>query len=542
MPKYLTSILLLILLSFFTVQGQQNDSFFRLKQAIDSSSIYDSKKLVQIEKLKERLYGLSSNNFIDRYNVNQQLFEQYVVYQKDSAFHYALNTKSLADSLKNKQFQNKAFINLADICISGGMYKEGIDYLKIIDTTNIINENASLYFGLMGRCYSDMAEYSNIPYFSEEYNLLAKKFRNKAVELTQNGTFYNSFLIAFNKYKEGDLLGSVSDFELLSKRDISPRDFALVSYMLGEIYEIKGQYELAINHFTNATLQDIKTSTKESLAMIRLSDLLFKKGNLLNASIIINKAYNDAQFYGAQQRKLQIGAILPLIENEIVKNIEREKKRLYWQYIVATSFLVITIFFTIIIFIQFKRLKKAKNLISKAHAELQKTNKEISFVNKRLNEANKIKEEYIGFFFTEYDEIFEKFNELTSTIEYDISEENYEKVSFHLSRYNLKKEKEKLLRNFDTAFMNLFPNFIQEFNSLMKEGKEIKLKDNQILTKELRIFALIKLGITHNDKIAQILGYSVNSIYAYKTKIRNQSTIANENFDLKLIENTSIRA
>jgi hypothetical protein len=542
MPNFLKSMLLLFLLSFFTAQGQQNDLFLRLKQVIDSSSIYDSKKLILIEKLKTRLDGLSTDSLLERYNVNQQLFEQYLVYQKDSAFQYALKIKNIADTLGNKQLQNKAFINLADICISGGMYKEGIDYLKFVDTINITDDRASLFYGLMGRCYSDMAEYSNIPFFSEKYNLLAKKYRNKAVELTEKGTFYNDFLLAFNKFKDGDLSSAISRFELLSNTNISPRDFALVSYMLGEIYEIKGQLDLAIKYFTSATIQDVKTSTKESLAMIRLSELLFKRGNLLDASVIINKAYNDAQFYGAQQRKLQIGAILPLIENEIVKNIESEKKRLYWQYILSTSFLVIVVFFTVIIFLQVKRLKKAKVLISKAHTELQKSNNKLVKINKRLNEANKIKEEYLGFFFTEYDEIFEKFNELTLNIDNDLSDENYDKVRYHLSRYHLKKEKEKLLRNFDTAFMNLFPNFIQEFNSLMKDGKKIKLKDNQILTKELRIFALIKLGITHNDKIAQILGYSVNSIYAYKTKIRNQSIIENENFDLKLIENTSIRA
>jgi hypothetical protein len=122
-----------------------------------------------------------------------------------------------------------------------------------------------------------------------------------------------------------------------------------------------------------------------------------------------------------------------------------------------------------------------------------------------------------------------------------IDEENYEKVKHTISSYNLKREKEKLLENFDTAFINLFPNFIHEFNLLMKEEHKIKLSKEQFLTKELRIYALIRLGITHNEIIAQILGYSINSIYAYKTKIRNNSVINKDDFDQKLLKNTTLK-
>lgn len=174
--------------------------------------------------------------------------------------------------------------------------------------------------------------------------------------------------------------------------------------------------------------------------------------------------------------------------------------------------------------------------------QIKARNIEIKLGNIQLFEANKIKEEYLGFFFTEYDDIFEKFNEVKLKIDRDLIEENYSKAKFHLSKYNLKKEKEKLLNNFDTAFINLFPNFINEFNALMKEDCKVKIKEYQILNKELRIFALIRLGINHNEKIAQILGYSVNSIYAYKSSVRNKSIVKNENFENTLRKNTSIAA
>ncbi|NJW54831.1 DUF6377 domain-containing protein, partial [Salinimicrobium oceani] len=138
-------------------------------------------------------------------------------------------------------------------------------------------------------------------------------------------------------------------------------------------------------------------------------------------------------------------------------------------------------------------------------------------------------------------DIFEKFREFKSKVENAVEDGKLEKIKYLLGNYDLKKEKEKLLQNFDEAFIKLFPNFIEEFNSLLRPEEQIKVKKGKILNKELRIFALIRLGITHNEIIAQILGYSVNSIYAYKTKLRNKSWLEKRDFDQELYEKTTLK-
>jgi len=550
----LTMLLLFLVFMPQSFYGQQAELLKKLDQVIDSSRVYDASKIKTINSLQSQLRKTSNDQY-RQLELNQKLFDQYVVFKRDSAFNYALRIKSLAEGLNDKSGLIKANINLANISVSAGMYKEGLDYLFLIKPEEINNENGSMYYGLLGRCYSDMAEYSSIPFFSQKYNKLAKDCRVKALKLAAPGTFFNSFLNFFNQYKNGNLKSAALGFQAMLNTNISDRDKALLNYMLGEIYRESHKMDLAIDYYSRAAIADVQISTKESLALIKLSELLFRKKDLQSASALVKKAYDDALFYGAQQRKLQVGAILPLIEQEILENIEREKKRLYFQYIAAIVFSIVVICFLILTFIQFKKIQKAKKIIANAHSDLQKVNKQlvvvneqiqarnhqIESINNRLFEANKINEEYIGFFFTEYDDIFEKFNEFTSHIEKDIDSGDYAKAKYRVSRYDLKKEKDKLLNNFDTAFINLFPGFIDEFNSLMKPGEQIKLKENQILNKELRIFALIRLGIKHNEKIAQILGYSVNSIYAYKTKIRNKSIIENDDFDKKLLLNTSIK-
>lgn len=554
----LKKLKIFIVLCFLTTTigiSQEKNIFKNLNQIIKNSSKYDQEKRFEIDSIRNILKNTKKSDLLVRYKLNEQMFYQFKFFKRDSAFYYGIKSKNLALEINDKSLIANAKMNLADICVSSGMYKEALDFLEPLKQNETTENYGALYYGILGRCYGDMAEYCNIPYFQKEYNDLARKYRVKALSLTEESDFFHFFLKAFNKSKINQLNEAVAEFDILLKGNYKSHDKALVHYMLGDIYQKLGNNDKAIIHFTDAVISDIKTSTKESLAIIKLSELLFKKGDLQNASILIQKANEDAFFYGAQQRKIQVGAILPLVEQEILQIVEKERQRIYWQYIIVSSFLVLAVFFGIIIYLQFRKLNKAKKIIANAHQNLESINTqlrkvnekiklkniEIKEVNKQLLEANKIKEEYLGLFFTQYDAIFEKFNSFMINIKKHIDEGNYEKVKRNISSYDLKREKEKLLENFDTAFMNLFPNFINEFNSLMKDEYKIKLNKEQLLTKELRIYALIRLGITQNEIIAQILGYSVNSIYAYKTKIRNNSIINKDNFDQKLLKNTTLK-
>lgn len=547
---------LLMFLSFIPFQlTAQTKIPDELKNVIDSTFYYDRIKSAEIGKHKSELKNIPENEPEKLFGSTQQLYEDYKVFKSDSAYYYGLQTKKYAEAMQSEAYMSKAYLNLADICISVGMYNEALSYLSNVKIEALKSEDEVLYYGIYGRCYSDMAEYSSLPNYSKYYLSKAKTFREKSLNLTEPGSFFNLFMLAYNEYMNGKYDLAVNHLNSILKFDLDLRSYALTHFVLGEIYRRKNQPGLAEHHYTIAVIADIKTSTKESLALIKLSELLFAKKDLEVASFLIEKANDDAKFYGAQQRKLQVGAILPLIEEEILSNIQKEKERLYWQYVGTIVFTGILIIFISIIVIQVKRLQKARRIIDKSHSKLKEINKELMAVNRQmklrneeiekinahLSESNTIKEEYLGFFFSEYENILEKFNELAEETQKDLSSENYTKALYRLSRYDLKKEKEKLLHNFDTAFISLFPNFIEEFNSLMKEGCITTLKEGQILNKELRIFALIRLGIKHNEKIAQILGYSVNSIYAYKTKIRNNSILKNEDFDQKLLDNTSIK-
>lgn len=531
----------------------QEDILEELKEEIEKASIYDQRKIDRIDSLREKLSNMADLRL--RYQLNRKLFEEYQVFRRDSAFAYGIQTRKLAEQLEDTALTANAVFSLADISVSSGMYNEALEFMEIINPEDIPQHMRSLYFGLLGRCYGEMAEYTNLPYFSSEYREMARQYRQNALRLTDDGTFFNSFLKGFMSFQEGEDQRALAIFNGLLKNELNFREAALVHFMLGSIYMEEMQNEEAITHLARSAIFDIRTSTKENLSMLRLAELMFRRDDIRNASIFIKKANADARFYGAQQRKISVGAILPLIEEKIVQRIERQRERLYWQNIFMGVLLIFLMGLALVIYSQVNKLKKAKKIITEAHEKLQQTNKQIIAVNDKVRttnaelikvnnqllEANKIKEEYIGFFFTQDADIFEKFRSFKIGVEKSLEADNYEKAKYLVSNYDLKKEKQKLLEDFDEAFIKLFPNFIEEFNSLLKPDEKIKIKKGQILNKELRIFALIRLGINHNEIIAQILGYSVNSIYAYKTKIRKKSLVDTRDFDDKLLNNTTLK-
>lgn len=549
------TLLLLIIGQPVSTWAQDENAVDEVFQALEAAPDLDKEKWQHIDSLRKLLNNTRESDLKKRYSLNRLLFEAYQVFKQDSAFNHGIQARNLAKELDSHLLLAESNLNLAKVNISAGMYKEGLEFLESIDPKTIPANTRSDYYALIGRYYNELADYSNLSYYSKRYNRLGVKYRKLALSLAKEGTFQALFLEGVIKYDKRELVDALAVLKPLLERNLNYRQTAWVNSVLGYTYEELGQREKAITHFSKAAVADISSSTKETVATTALAKLLYKKGQTQEASIFIQKALEDAEFFGAQQRKLAIGAILPLIEEQIIGQIQDQKQRLYRQNIIMTFLLVFLVGLAFAIYLQVKKLKKAKKIISHGHEQLQEINKQVLLVNEQVEdknlelndlnnqlwEANKIKEEYIGLFFMHDAKIFEKFKEFKNRIEKELAEENVEKLKFSVKNLDLKREKEKLLKNFDEAFIKLFPNFVEEFNSLLKPEEKIKLKKGQFLNKELRIFALMRLGIKQHEIIAQILGFNVNSVYTYKTKVRRKSFLESKDFDQKLAEKTTLR-
>ncbi len=534
MRKYFIELFLfIVLLSTTNLYGQatSDSSLSELNNTIEKSPEYDAEKLKAIKQLKA---SFEKENNPDKFSQFSKLYEAYRIFNYDSAYTYASRMQSFALAANDSFKIAWSKIKLSFILLSSGMFKEVFDTLKTINLRHLDDSGKAEYYSVIARCYYDLADYDKDQFYAPAYDIEGHKYIDSALVFYSKNSFEYYY---YNGLK--NMLSGNSDIarqylgKLMNNPDLSPHELAVTASTLSDIYIRSRQTDTAINLLVTAAISDIKSSTKETSATFTLATLLFKQNDFKNASTYIEKAVNDALFYGARQRKVQLSAILPLIEAEKLNAVEKENHLVLTYAVVVTLLLVLLIILAIIIYRQVNKLKNAKRVISDAHLHQQ-------VINMKLLEANKIKEEYIGYFFSGNSEFYSRIERFKRLAEQKIADRKPDEIRFLINNLNLKHEREELLKSFDQIFLNLFPDFLEKFNAFFKEADKIKLKEGELLNTDLRIFALIRMGIHDNEKIARILEYSVNTINTYKTRIKNKSILQNEDFEHQVMEIAAI--
>lgn len=520
----------LLMLAFGTTFCQEN-TLADLNKVINQSATFDQIKQKEIAAIKKANNAAPLTGLFDKYLI---MYNEYKVFNYDSAYTYALRLLNIAKQENNDSLYHIAKIRQSFVLLSSGMFKEAFDSLNTINSKNLSRSLKAEFFTLTARCYYDLADYDNDKYHAPAYNRIGSEYLDSALQYYPLHSFNWLYYNGLKEIRSEHIENAFKYFNsLMADTSLKPHQLALTASTLSDIYIQKGEPDSAVQLLIRAAIADIKTSTKETTAIFNLSTLLFKQGDLKNASFYIKKAMNDAVFYGAKQRKVQLSAILYLIEGEKIARVESENKKAISYAIGATLFIVLLGGLIITILYQIKKIKLAKQTISLAHRKQQE-------INAKLEEANKIKEEYLGYFFNGNSEVYSKIERFKKNIEKKIITRRFDEINGLLYNFNLKQDKQELLNNFDRIFLKLFPNFITAFNCFFKEEDQIIAKDSSTLNTDLRIFALIRLGIHDNEKIAEILGYSFHTINTYKTKIKNKSLVPNEEFEHKIMEIKSV--
>ncbi|MFT3824366.1 MAG: DUF6377 domain-containing protein [Chitinophagaceae bacterium] len=534
--KYTTALILLLMHCCQIFSQVTNEELMQqLAATIEQAPRFDAQKQQHLLLIKQSL-AAQSNSLPGQFDVYSRLYEEYKIFNYDSAYRYARLLQQTARQLNDSLRITYAKIRIGFTLLSAGMFKETLDTLSQVNMKNMPDSVKAEYYSLMGRFYFDLGDFDNDPYHTPVYVAKGSLYFDSALKYFPDGGFDNQYYIGLKNIKSGNRATAFTTFrQILNEQQLTDHQLALVASTLSDFYIQNGKTDSAINLLLRAAIADIRSSTKETSAIFNLAGLLYKKRDVKNASICINQAIADAVFYGARQRKVQVGSILPLIESEKLNLVENQKRVLITYATVVTLLFIIVIVLAVVIFRQVKKLKLAQKVISEAHHKEQAINHQLAEVNEKLSDANKIKEEYIGYFFNANAEFFNKIERFKKSLEQKIADRKLEEIRFIVNNIDLRKEKEDLLRNFDKAFLKLFPHFVTAFNALFKEEDKVTLKDDELLNTDLRIFALIRMGIHDSEKIAHILQYSVNTISTYKTKIKNKSLVPNEEFEEKIM-------
>jgi hypothetical protein len=502
-----------------------------LDKHIENKSMYFSKKVEKINNYQnEYQHAIKGNNFAKSYETAKTLCTEYESFNYDSAYKYINSAKEYALKLNDPTRIAYSQIKLSFILLSSGLFTESLDSLKNLRIRSLPDSLKIEYYAVIARTYYDLADYNKDLHFADIYKKKGNLYLDTALLITPKNSSQYWWLESLQRMKKNDYAGARQAFDYWLKHyKLDYHQLAIAASSLGYLYQLENDTDDAIHYLVKAAIADLESSTKETVALRNLADIMFKMGETKAAYRYIKLALDDATFYNARHRKIEIASILPIIEGERMSSIEGQRKKLMNYSIIITALSLLVFMFTYIIFKQLKKINKVKLI-------LQNTNEQLQTINTNLLESNKIKEEYIGYFFNINSEFIEKMDAFQKTVSRKLVSRQYDDLMNIIKSNDLKKERENLYTNFDKIFLKIFPHFIEEFNQLFKEEDRIVLENDELLNGDLRIYALMRLGIKDNEKIAKFLNYSVNTIYSYKTKIKNKTIVPRDNFEERVMQ------
>jgi len=513
------------------VSAQSNDSLIAvLKKEIAQKEVYVQHKLNAIATLRQSLAHVNRLTLPEQFELYNALYHQYKVFINDSAFKYATRLIETAGKLKDKSRLGYARVKLSFILNSSGMFKETFDSLNVVEPRYLDDTTKANYYWLVGKAYSDLNIYNKGNLYDAYYTNLSQHYFDSALQWCPPKSYLHYYVTAVKNGQVHHYQKVIDTIdELFRTQTLTTPRRAVNYYDLAAAYRGMHEEEKNLRCLLMSALCDVRAATKETAATYTLARLLYDRGDVANAYVFIRQALDDAEFYGSRQRMVEIGSILPMVASAALNQSESQR-RLWLGYGVGLSVLFAVLgLFAYVSLRQLRKLKAAELTIKEANNTLQET-------NRQLTEANKIKEEYIGYSFTVNSEYLEKMESLKRSVDQKLTHKKYDDIKFIVNNINARRDREELYHSFDKVFLKLFPDFVKTFNSYFHKEDQFVTKEGQVLNTELRIFALIRMGITDTEDIARIMDYSVNTIYAYKTKVRNKSILPNEEFDRKIME------
>ena len=515
-------------------QGRTDSLLKLLDAAIEQRALFAQSRERNIDSLKTILRHTTEQESC--YLLYNRIFEQYKHYNLDSALSVAKEKNVIANKLQNLQYQFESRMNIAEMLGKMGLYKETFDILDTINPSSLDKARLGYYFHLKHSMFALLQENALSQEEKNYYQDRILKYKDSLLMVNSPSTssyrlILNALLIQQGQFDTALTLMKQS----FNERSFNNAEHGAIAYGISEIYEKMKDSDKQKEYLSIAALADIRRAVKSYIALRKLAVLLYQEGDIERAYAYIKCCMEDATFCKARFRMIEISEALPIIVATYDKRMNEEKNSLF-KYLLLISALTIILFICIVlIYNQLRKISVARKLIKNTNLELMHTNTALKDVNKRLLESDHVKETYIGYVFNLCSSYINKLENYRVTLHKKLKARQIEEVVQITGHTSLVvNELKEFFQNFDAVFLGIYPNFVDEFNALLKTGEHILPKSGDILTPELRIYALSRLGVTDSSKIADFLHYSPQTVYNYKLKIKNKLAVSKEEFAEKI--------
>lgn len=526
-----TNLLTAFILLLLVIKGDpafcvsSKDSLLNILKVELKNHVYDHRKEKKINSLKISAKNPSKLTYPQLYQLYNAILEEYKFYQFDSSYIYVQKIIDFGQKHEDKFKVQEGKLQLLQILIPSGMFKEASELVSELDRETLPLELRANYYSLKARFYESLAKYNNDHFYAAKYRAAAAAQFSKMDSVSPPNKFEEVISHAADT-SSSSTRRRPADFYLyfITHNGLPNHKIAMVAMRLSYYYSGDDK----IMFLALSAISDIRSSTKDTQAILKLGEELYNAGDLNMAYTCINKAISDAEFYGARGHKIDIQNVLPLIAGKTIMETERQRDKSIIYTLIFAVIVIVVLCILFVVYIQLKKVKVSEQLINKK-------NDQLASINMTLMEHTRINEEYIGFFFKRSFSNISMLEKLKRKIEHSIKTKKVNEALDMVASIQISKEREDLYDTLDQIFLKLLPNFVPAFNELLKPEDQIWPQKEQSLNTILRIFALIRLGIKDDETIAGILDYSVSTIYTYKIRIKAKAIVKGEEFDKRIM-------
>lgn len=510
-----------------------------------------SQKELKIAQLKKKLSNAA--NFEEEFWINKMLYDESFVFNADSAMKYVDRNIQIATELKKKDWQDEWLINRSFMFAATGLLKEAGEVLEKVDSTSLSDGLKLSYYYQRSYLYSHLGQYmgDQKQVNNKYYNEFENANKHMLALVRPKDPLYWWCVASCNELSPEDSLFSALENVVLSSHHNTRLD-AMNAYGLSNMYKRIGDKEKTMIYLIYSAMADLRVCNRDIASLQELSSLLYDAGDIDRAYAYMNYCLKAALLYPNRVRIINISTELDKIYANYQQRDIRWRNSLQNYLYVVTFFSIILVLALIGLYRQTKKMRKSRTELDSvnhslnqhvvelsqmhkqlalANQELQNLNELLRSANQKLQESNDVKEEYIGYVFSICSNYISKLDEYRKNINRKLKTGQLEEARQLTDNSSLtQNELKDFYANFDAIFLRVYPDFVADLNSLLRPEEQILLKDASELNTEVRIYALVRLGINGSAKIADFLHCSPQTVYNHRLRMRNKAIIPKDKF------------
>lgn len=550
--------------------GESERWLQRLDSIVEQREQINTEKRQRLQQMQMLQRGMS--DIAELYDLNSRIYAECFTFDSELAMSLVEANLQIARQRGDREGEAEWRIKHSFILASTGQLLEAAADLEQVSLDGLPRKLCLDYYAQREYLYSHLAQYSWSKPMKEDYQRMAWAYTDSIYQIMVPEDENFEWWQSWRQYSVGDSHAAIERLKpVVDTLRMQSRQDAMLAYCLARLYQEVGEEDSYLQYMARSGVADLRSANQDIASLEELASVLYgisqeknrkSRGlwgngdggatDLSRAYSYINVCLETARIYNNLVRMVSITRVMDDILDSYRQRDAEQRQRQNLFSLLLTVLTVVLLIGLVLGWRQRRKLVRSRRQLQQANRELNtyalhldKANQELveanlklqtanelqTETNRQLQESNYVKEEYVGYVFSLCSNYISKMDEFRKNINRKLRVHQYDELLRLTEKSTLVQEELKeFYQNFDAIFLHIYPDFVTDFNRLLLPEERIEPRKGELLNTDLRIYALVRLGINDSVKIAEFLHVSPQTVYNNRLKIRNKAVVPKDQF------------